>query len=106
MNVLTGVLRDYDYYLWHHVAPCSLSTLEDDRKEAKMKYKEDGDLRQYFDVVGKVRAREAELPLVTFGVLDQLIESLRGDVPCVDNEVTEELERVARAGGQPQEWTD
>jgi SpoVK/Ycf46/Vps4 family AAA+-type ATPase len=54
------------------------TVFNDDRKKALELRKQDGDMREYFERVNRTAIKEAELPVVTFSVLDAVAAALDG----------------------------
>jgi ATPase family associated with various cellular activities (AAA) len=75
--------------------------LDTHRRNAATVRRSSGNLREYFDEVAKLRSKEAEMPKVTFAVLDSVAAHLRGEIINLKN-IRAALEFLANDDGHDQ----
>ena len=107
-SVIEGALREYDQRLdqpeyWG----IARAALKGERLKAVRERQTSGDLKGYFVRMNQLRSMEAELPLVTFDALEQLVDRITDDTGILGDQsrLTEDLAELC-SGGEPVTWAD
>jgi Spy/CpxP family protein refolding chaperone len=109
-EIVRQVLQKYDKRLASESRPMSRDALTKARKKLLEPAPQRVTSRKYFKKMSRLRAREAELPVVTFWVLDQfrrILESrARASGTTTSAGYLAALQELCELRGRPPEWTD
>jgi hypothetical protein len=101
------VLREHDTDMDTILKPRTRADLNEEREQARTRFEGSGDLQAYSSMVSRLRSQEAELPAVTFWVLDQLGATLESTHPPVTKaELKQVLAAFCQLRGRPAQWSD
>lgn len=107
LRVLATALGTYDRWLEHEYEPTCRRQLHQERRDAWNEFLKDGDLKGYFAKAERVRAREAEMPQVTFAILDLLARDFAdASPPPAEDSVAEALRAFCNTKGRPLPWSE
>jgi hypothetical protein len=107
LPAITAVLVSYDRYLDAEIEPVCRISLGESRRKAAKSYTENGELQEYFREVDRLRAQEAELPAVTFAVLDRFAKRMSSEKTAPPaNVILDLLKAICHTKGRPIPWTE